>query len=436
MDDPDEQKKSEQREGGLNAEQSGQPLARQAQSCNSSNVGSPLRPFSPVSCTVGQAGTRRIARPDCFITTDWKVAQRVKGNIWDDPNGKKRPATYGLHSSSRFGLLASSDFAEGAVRDIVVDHCVPVSDTKGPMSLITLLNPLLNNGSVNERSTEPVLPVNEVLQEGKRRLFNDRATWIPGQDTLQAKEGGQRVYSAKSLSSPSGSGNFDGPQESSIPYLSPLEAARQAYARSVMQSKGTAHIPPANENEKIAEQNLGMLFAGARFLGEQKNGRDKYEVQVDIQQVNTGQSQLCGYLKIKELTDDHPNLCTFFEAEIIGPHYSFVTDKWNADEFIDLQHWSKFPAFKPYLKSFNDPNYKYQFHSSDYLFMRWKEHFLVPDHNIRSIAGASFAGFYYICYHRKENIITGYYYHQNSEWFQQLTLRNISKNAFSSFAFH
>jgi hypothetical protein len=37
--------------------------------------------------------------------------------------------------------------------------------------------------------------------------------------------------------------------------------------------------------------------------------------------------------------------------------------------------------------------------SSDHgvLFMRWKEQFLVPDHRVRSINGASYAGFYYIC---------------------------------------
>ena len=29
--------------------------------------------------------------------------------------------------------------------------------------------------------------------------------------------------------------------------------------------------------------------------------------------------------------------------------------------------------------------------------MRWKERFLVPDHRVRSITGASFAGFYYVC---------------------------------------
>ena len=29
--------------------------------------------------------------------------------------------------------------------------------------------------------------------------------------------------------------------------------------------------------------------------------------------------------------------------------------------------------------------------------MRWKERFLVPDHRVGNISGASFAGFYYMC---------------------------------------
>jgi hypothetical protein len=51
----------------------------------------------------------------------------------------------------------------------------------------------------------------------------------------------------------------------------------------------------------------------------------------------------------------------------------------------------------------------------DVVFMRWKEHFLVPDHRVEGITGASFAGFYYICYNKRTGDINGYYYHQSSE---------------------
>ncbi len=45
-----------------------------------------------------------------------------------------------------------------------------------------------------------------------------------------------------------------------------------------------------------------------------------------------------------------------------------------------------------------------------------KEHFLVPDHTIKDISGASFAGFYYICFQKSTATIEGYYYHRSSEW--------------------
>ena len=44
------------------------------------------------------------------------------------------------------------------------------------------------------------------------------------------------------------------------------------------------------------------------------------------------------------------------------------------------------------------------------------EQFLVPDHKVKQVSGATYSGFYYVCYHRDTNTITGYYYHKNSEW--------------------
>ena len=47
-----------------------------------------------------------------------------------------------------------------------------------------------------------------------------------------------------------------------------------------------------------------------------------------------------------------------------------------------------------------------------------QEHFLVPDHNIKDISGASFSGFYYICFQSSQGTIDGYYYHKSSEWWE------------------
>ncbi|ORY07753.1 hypothetical protein K493DRAFT_327748 [Basidiobolus meristosporus CBS 931.73] len=158
------------------------------------------------------------------------------------------------------------------------------------------------------------------------------------------------------------------------------------------------------------------LYSGSKFQGQQRSGRSSYEVQVHLQYVDLSDSYLCGYLHIKGLTDDLPELTTFFDAEIIGPKYPFLTRKWEADELIDKQHW-------------------YNFMDNDFIFMRWKEHFLVPDHHVRSIHGASFAGFYYVCFQRSTGTILGFYYHQNSEWFQQLSLQHIPQPYSSSFEF-
>ena len=128
------------------------------------------------------------------------------------------------------------------------------------------------------------------------------------------------------------------------------------------------------------------------------------------------------------LTDDHPTLTTFFTGEIIGPKYTFFTThpSWNSTEKIDLQHWSRFPAFKPLARttkslgsSFTLPN----FLSRDHLFMRWKEYFLVPDHRVKSISGASFEGFYYICFDQRQGCVSGIYFHAKSEKYQQLELK-------------
>lgn len=78
---------------------------------------------------------------------------------------------------------------------------------------------------------------------------------------------------------------------------------------------------------------------------------------------------------------------------------------------------SKFESFCQYAKTFNSDTFDYEaLKGTDFVFMRWKEHFLVPDHTIKDINGASFAGFYYICFQKSAASIEGFYYHRSSEW--------------------
>eukprot|EP00123_Amoebidium_parasiticum_P020762 comp5594_c0_seq1/m.1501 comp5594_c0_seq1/g.1501 ORF comp5594_c0_seq1/g.1501 comp5594_c0_seq1/m.1501 type:complete len:194 (-) comp5594_c0_seq1:566-1147(-) len=180
---------------------------------------------------------------------------------------------------------------------------------------------------------------------------------------------------------------------------------------------------------------VSALFSGSRFLGRQTSGRSDYEVDVELKHVDLENSVLCGYLQIKGLTVDYPLMTTFFEAEIVGKRYPFLTRKWDADEAVDKQHWSKFQGFSPYRDIFNNDDFVFDVDSADVIFMRWKEHFLVPDHKIQNIAGASFAGFYYISYQRSTDTIEGYYYHKKSDWFQSLQLKHVKQKTLPFFEF-
>ncbi|XP_013870322.1 glucose-induced degradation protein 4 homolog [Austrofundulus limnaeus] len=103
---------------------------------------------------------------------------------------------------------------------------------------------------------------------------------------------------------------------------------------------------------------------------------------------------------------------------------------------VEVVLQGKFQAFYEYAKSFNSDHFDYKvLDDSDYIFMRWKEQFLVPDHTIKDISGASFAGFYYICFQKSTATIEGYYYHRSSEWYQSLSLNHIEEHSVPIYEF-
>jgi glucose-induced degradation protein 4 len=212
-----------------------------------------------------------------------------------------------------------------------------------------------------------------------------------------------------------------------------------------------------------------FLRPGSKFSGTQQSDRQIYNVDVQILTLSVPESTMTGYLRICGLTEDHPTLTTFFTGEIIGgPNHkhTFQTKdpSWGATDRTDLQHWARFPAWRPLSKdakrdinfthpapaptptrprpganppsssalpppatteyddmedradnddddAANNPGWWTQPH----IFMRWKEWFLVPDHRVKSIQGASFEGFYYICFNQAEGNINGIYFHARSE---------------------
>ncbi|XP_037943229.1 glucose-induced degradation protein 4 homolog [Teleopsis dalmanni] len=178
------------------------------------------------------------------------------------------------------------------------------------------------------------------------------------------------------------------------------------------------------------------LYNGSMFQGFQKSQGTSYDVEVILQNVDVNNSFLCGYLKINGLTFEFPTLTTFFDGEIISNKHPFLTRKWEADEDVDKGHWGKFYAFADYQETFNSDDFDYgALDNSDYVFMRWKEHFLVPDHTIKDINGASFAGFYYICFTKSTGKMQGYYYHRSSELYQSIELNHVAKKCTEIFEF-
>jgi len=193
-------------------------------------------------------------------------------------------------------------------------------------------------------------------------------------------------------------------------------------------------LPPLQSKQPGITTSL--LYNGSRFIGHQKSKGSQYDVEVVLQHVDEENAYMCGYLKIKNLTDEYPEMVTFFDGEIISEKHPFLTRKWDADEDVDKRHWSKFLAFCRYNKTFNSDNFDYkELRERDHVFMRWKEHFLVPDHTIKDINGASFAGFYYICFQKSTSTVEGYYYHRNSEWYQSLNLRHVPERSVQVYQF-
>jgi len=175
---------------------------------------------------------------------------------------------------------------------------------------------------------------------------------------------------------------------------------------------------PFPRHRFLPNSSTSYLKPGARFAGLQRSDKQEYEVTVELQHVDMEQSFLCGYLKIRGLTDEHPTLTTYFEGEMIGSKYGFVTNHptWGANEKVDFQHWARFPAWRPLQKDAR----RHMMHlknwqSKEHIWMRWKEHFLVPDHRVKDLNGASFDGFYYICFNQLEGTIQGTYYHARSD---------------------
>ncbi|KAJ4487830.1 vacuolar import and degradation protein-domain-containing protein [Lentinula aciculospora] len=284
--------------------------------------------------------------------------------------------------------------------------------------------------------------------------------------------------------------------KSTTPEISYQSTRPSAVIASQSEIRGRSFITPSPLTDitrlRVRSQGNHCLYPGAVFKGTQKSGRSSYDVNVTIVDVDFSSSFLCGYLRIRGLTEDWPELTTYFDAEIIGSRYGFLTQNWGATEQQDLIHWQRFPAFKHVKNEMKKPYLTISDRDHGAIFMRWKERFLVPDHRVQDICGASFAGFYYVCVdfnpaslkscesmpmtpehdevaatvpsvkhegprraRRSSSTrrrsgrspsagprqsapaasMSGFYFHQNSEPYQQLSLSHVLERSSSSFEF-
>ncbi|KAJ1729925.1 GID complex subunit 4, VID24 [Coemansia biformis] len=177
------------------------------------------------------------------------------------------------------------------------------------------------------------------------------------------------------------------------------------------------------------------LYSGSRFLGMQSNGLRSYSVTVSLKYVDMGVPELCGHFTICGLTAELPMLTTYFDAQIVGTAgNTFVTNQWDASVDTDRTHWGLFSAFQKYQSRFDRADFAYRLAPSDkHVFMRWKERFVVPNYRLNRISGASYEGFYYVCYDRELHTIMGYYYHRDSDHYQRLRLSHEKQTSFSHF---
>lgn len=229
------------------------------------------------------------------------------------------------------------------------------------------------------------------------------------------------------------------PTQTGSPSPYPQTTETIAEVASIAQLSAASTPPWDFSNVRLTPQYpSSLLRPGSHFAGTQQSDRQIYNVDVKILTLSVPQSTVTGYLRIQGLTDEHQILTTFFTGEIIGgPYqkYTFQTKhpSWGATDKTDLQHWARFPAWRPLSKDAKrDINFAYPPPSGglsseakaaagqgwwqrENIFMRWKEWFLVPDHRVTSIQGASFEGFYYICFNQVEGRISGIYFHARSE---------------------
>lgn len=277
---------------------------------------------------------------------------------------------------------------------------------------------------------------NQKVNKNRSQLEQPSPFHLPKVDSFQDFTTAKRLKALTSHSSSTSSlvnTPSRSPTPSNLSYsLSPFPCLTPDDEVSLLSSSSSSpssdSYQKASSSESILEPTTptttSFLRPGACLKGYQHSGHSVYDVKIDLKEVDLSQGYVNGTLTITGLTESHPEIVTFFKGELISENHSFITEDYDTSAEIDYAHWSRFPYFnKLGLNKHNLANYTHSGPlSHETLYMRWKEQFIYTDSKLESIEGASFAGFYYICFSQRTGDLKGYYYHKSSERFQKLEL--------------
>lgn len=213
------------------------------------------------------------------------------------------------------------------------------------------------------------------------------------------------------------------------------------------------------DHRAVPELRNSYLRPNAKFVGEQQSGAARYDIKVELKTVDLVSSVVTGFFQISGLTEEHPLITTCFKGEIINNplnklewgssidtnKYSFITEEhsWGSFPQNDMDHWRKLTSSPKEMSEDELRDKLHRIHTGEqdnqYVYMRWKEEFLLPDSRIKLLKGASFEGFYYIVLNMGggrdqgsdfsssmiPGTMSGLYFHNQSDKFQLLSLRYV-----------
>ncbi|CAH2352329.1 hypothetical protein CLIB1423_06S03928 [[Candida] railenensis] len=191
------------------------------------------------------------------------------------------------------------------------------------------------------------------------------------------------------------------------------------------------HIPPDSwrRTSTIPRFSNSYLKPNAKFVGEQLSDSSRYYIEVQFKTVDMVNSLVTGFLEITGLTPAPTNITTYFKGEIINnplnkydwkspensltddtiQKFSFATEnrQWESSIKNDFDHWEILTQMRDSadcqirnkLNQIQSQHHRVTGNSSNsdqFIYMRWKEEFLVPDSRVEKIFGASYDGFYFI----------------------------------------